>query len=154
MLSHPLRCRRVPCSHSRPGERWQLVFTKTSPEIECRHSRLCQNLKLRLLCQHTYFRLIFFRLETPWLNYEAQGRRFSFMPSVSSARRRKHCWYVPHSVATSISKHVPCQEVGDPGEYNTFLNSRPPSMELSAIQLVINICRETRVPCHIGRSQG
>ena len=53
-----------------------------------------------------------------------------------------------------ISKHVPCQEVGDPGEYNTFLNSRPPSMELSAIQLVIDICRETRVPCHIGRSQG
>jgi len=40
-------------------------------------------------------------------------------------------------------------EVGDPGEYNTFLNSRPPSMELSAIQLVIDICRETRVPCHI-----
>jgi len=40
-------------------------------------------------------------------------------------------------------------EVGDPGEYNTFLNSRPPSMELSAIQLVVDICRETRVPCHI-----
>jgi len=39
--------------------------------------------------------------------------------------------------------------VGDPGEYNTFLNSRPPAMELSAIQLVVDICRETRVPCHI-----
>ena len=37
----------------------------------------------------------------------------------------------------------------DPGLYSTFLDSRPPSMELAAIQLVISVCRQTGVPCHI-----
>jgi len=40
---------------------------------------------------------------------------------------------------------TPC----DPGLYSTFLESRPPAMELRAIQMVIDVCRKTRVPCHI-----
>ena len=66
-----------------------------------------------------------------------------------------NAWLEPNlGQILSSSGRVGLQEVGDPGEYNTFLNSRPPSMELSAIQLVVDICRETRVPCHIGRWQG
>ena len=66
-----------------------------------------------------------------------------------------NAWLEPNlGQILSSSVKVGLQEVGDPGEYNTFLNSRPPSMELSAIQLVVDICRETRVPCHIGRWQG
>ena len=38
---------------------------------------------------------------------------------------------------------------GDPDLYSTFLSSRPASMETAAIQLVIDVCRLTRVPCHI-----
>ena len=38
---------------------------------------------------------------------------------------------------------------GDPGLYSTFLESRPPGMELAAIETVISVCRKTRVPCHI-----
>jgi len=50
--------------------------------------------------------------------------------------------------------HAECEvdgtdDSGDPAEYNTFLESRPPSMEISAIQLVIDICRSSKVPCHI-----
>merc|ERR1712106_1128403 len=50
--------------------------------------------------------------------------------------------------------HAECEvdgtdDTGDPAEYNTFLESRPPSMEISAIQLVIDICRSSKVPCHI-----
>ena len=37
----------------------------------------------------------------------------------------------------------------DPGLYSTFLESRPPAMELAAIRTVISVCRKTRVPCHI-----
>ena len=37
----------------------------------------------------------------------------------------------------------------DPDPYSTFLSSRPASMETAAIQVVISVCRETRVPCHI-----
>ncbi|KAJ2882812.1 Allantoinase [Coemansia asiatica] len=39
----------------------------------------------------------------------------------------------------------------DPTEYNTFLGSRPPTMEVKAIDLVIEMCREfaPHVPCHI-----
>ncbi|KAJ2708157.1 Allantoinase [Coemansia spiralis] len=39
----------------------------------------------------------------------------------------------------------------DPTEYTTFLDSRPPGMEVAAIDLVIKMCREfaPRVPCHI-----
>ena len=37
----------------------------------------------------------------------------------------------------------------DPDLYSTFLSSRPPSMETAAIQLVIDVCRLTGVPCHI-----
>ena len=37
----------------------------------------------------------------------------------------------------------------DPGLYSTFLESRPPGMELAAIMTVISVCRKTRVPCHI-----
>ena len=37
----------------------------------------------------------------------------------------------------------------DPGLYSTFLESRPPGMELAAIRTVISVCRKTRVPCHI-----
>jgi len=50
--------------------------------------------------------------------------------------------------------HAECEvdgtdDSGDPAEYNTFLESRPPAMEISAIQLVIDICRSSKVPCHI-----
>jgi len=50
--------------------------------------------------------------------------------------------------------HAECEvdgtdDSGDPAEYNTFLESRPPAMEISAIQLVIDICRSSQVPCHI-----
>ncbi|KAJ1667012.1 Allantoinase [Coemansia sp. RSA 1813] len=39
----------------------------------------------------------------------------------------------------------------NPIEYNTFLDSRPPNMEVKAIDLVIQMCREfaPHVPCHI-----
>ncbi|KAL9966763.1 hypothetical protein ACROYT_G024882 [Oculina patagonica] len=37
----------------------------------------------------------------------------------------------------------------DPAKYTTFLQSRPEAMENQAIELVINLCREYRVPCHI-----
>ncbi|KAJ2157319.1 Allantoinase [Coemansia sp. RSA 552] len=39
----------------------------------------------------------------------------------------------------------------DPTEYETFLGSRPPNMEVKAIDLVIRMCREfaPHVPCHI-----
>ncbi|KAJ1963689.1 Allantoinase [Dipsacomyces acuminosporus] len=39
----------------------------------------------------------------------------------------------------------------DPTDYSTFLNSRPPNMEVKAIDLVIKMCREfaPHVPCHI-----
>jgi len=50
--------------------------------------------------------------------------------------------------------HAECEvdgvdESGDPAEYKTFLESRPPAMEISAIELVISLCRATLVPCHI-----
>lgn len=38
---------------------------------------------------------------------------------------------------------------GNLNEYATFLESRPASMEDNAIRHVINMCRETKVPCHI-----
>jgi len=38
---------------------------------------------------------------------------------------------------------------GDLNKYNTFLESRPASMEDSAIRYIIDLCRLTRVPCHI-----
>ncbi|CAH3193373.1 unnamed protein product [Porites evermanni] len=37
----------------------------------------------------------------------------------------------------------------DPAKYNTFLQSRPEAMENQAIELVIKLCTEYRVPCHI-----
>ncbi|KAJ2316787.1 hypothetical protein IWW52_003458 [Coemansia sp. RSA 2704] len=39
----------------------------------------------------------------------------------------------------------------DPTSYSTFLDSRPPNMEVKAIDLVIKMCREfaPHVPCHI-----
>ncbi|XP_074622705.1 allantoinase, mitochondrial-like isoform X2 [Acropora palmata] len=37
----------------------------------------------------------------------------------------------------------------DPSKYSTFLESRPEDMENQAIELVIELCREYRVPCHI-----
>lgn len=37
----------------------------------------------------------------------------------------------------------------DPVKYTTFLDSRPEAMEIQAIELVIKLCREYRVPCHI-----
>ncbi|XP_068739908.1 allantoinase, mitochondrial-like [Montipora capricornis] len=37
----------------------------------------------------------------------------------------------------------------DPSKYSTFLESRPESMENQAIEMVIKLCREYRVPCHI-----
>ncbi|KAJ2611552.1 Allantoinase [Coemansia sp. RSA 1365] len=39
----------------------------------------------------------------------------------------------------------------DPTDYETFLSSRPPNMEVKAIDLVIKMCREfaPHVPCHI-----
>ncbi|KAJ1950385.1 Allantoinase [Linderina pennispora] len=42
-------------------------------------------------------------------------------------------------------------EEQDPTAYKTFLDSRPPNMEVKAIDLVIKMCREfaPHVPCHI-----
>ncbi|KAJ2644228.1 Allantoinase [Coemansia sp. RSA 1287] len=42
-------------------------------------------------------------------------------------------------------------EEQDPTHYTTFLESRPPNMEVKAIDLVIKMCREfaPHVPCHI-----
>lgn len=37
----------------------------------------------------------------------------------------------------------------DPHDYHTFLHSRPRLMENKAIQLVIKLCREYKVPFHI-----
>lgn len=41
------------------------------------------------------------------------------------------------------------EEAGDPSSYSTFLASRPQDMELKAINLIIDLCRRTGVPCHI-----
>jgi allantoinase len=41
------------------------------------------------------------------------------------------------------------QKGGDPKEYKTFLQSRPCSMENRAIEMVVNLCREFKVRCHI-----
>lgn len=38
---------------------------------------------------------------------------------------------------------------GDPTDYETFMNSRPPSWEQEAIELLIRLCRETGCPIHI-----
>ena len=38
---------------------------------------------------------------------------------------------------------------GDLNKYSTFLESRPASMEDNAIRYVIEMCKETQVPCHI-----
>jgi len=37
----------------------------------------------------------------------------------------------------------------DPSQYETFLQSRPEKMENVAIEMIIRLCRLTRVPCHI-----
>ncbi|XP_023320245.1 allantoinase, mitochondrial [Eurytemora carolleeae] len=41
------------------------------------------------------------------------------------------------------------EQTGDPNNYSTFLLSRPEEMELKAINLIIELARKTRVPCHI-----
>jgi allantoinase len=44
----------------------------------------------------------------------------------------------------------PCGETaGDPAVYDTYLNSRPPDMELRAIRLLIELCRKTGCRTHI-----
>lgn len=45
----------------------------------------------------------------------------------------------------------PAQEISqtEPHEYQSYLNSRPPSWECSAIQLLIRLCRETQCAVHI-----
>jgi allantoinase len=37
----------------------------------------------------------------------------------------------------------------DPKKYSTFLNSRPKIFENEAISLVVKLCREYKVRCHI-----
>ena len=41
------------------------------------------------------------------------------------------------------------EEVNDPKKYKTFLESRPRTMENKAIELVIKLCKEYKVHCHI-----
>jgi len=41
------------------------------------------------------------------------------------------------------------QPHGDPTVYETFMNSRPPTWEQGAIELLIRLCRETGCPIHI-----
>ena len=44
----------------------------------------------------------------------------------------------------------PCGETsGDPAIYETYLNSRPPDMELRAIRLLIELCRRTGCRTHV-----
>ena len=38
---------------------------------------------------------------------------------------------------------------GDPKLYKTFLHSRPKSMENKAIEMVVRLCKEYAVRCHI-----
>jgi allantoinase len=44
---------------------------------------------------------------------------------------------------------APLHSTGDPSQYDTFLASRPAAWEVSAIDLVIRLCREYRCPVHI-----
>lgn len=48
-----------------------------------------------------------------------------------------------------VEDGIEAEAGGDPDNYSTFLASRPPSMEVKAIQTVIDCCRVTGVRCHI-----
>ncbi|KAM3850242.1 allantoinase, mitochondrial [Diretmus argenteus] len=41
------------------------------------------------------------------------------------------------------------EEIGDPSQYSTFLQSRPDAMEMEAIRTVTSLCLQYRVRCHI-----
>jgi allantoinase len=74
-------------------------------------------------------------------------------PAVNEEQAKEALEQLQHTGATLLF-HAECEvdgtnDSGDPAEYKTFLESRPPSMEISAIQLVISLCRSSKVPCHI-----
>ncbi|XP_066997557.1 allantoinase, mitochondrial isoform X2 [Anabrus simplex] len=56
---------------------------------------------------------------------------------------------------TVLAFHAECglgtahQGNGDPTEYETYLNTRPPEMEIEAIRIVCQLCAKYRVRCHI-----
>ena len=52
-------------------------------------------------------------------------------------------------VHAELDEHLEVAPDVDPCEYNTFLKSRPRSMEDAAIALMIDLCRETRARVHI-----
>lgn len=57
--------------------------------------------------------------------------------------------HVPMLVHAELDGSAPETEGMDPRRYSTFLASRPPSWEVSAIELMIKLCRETGCPVHI-----
>lgn len=57
---------------------------------------------------------------------------------------------VPLLVHAELEAHAPPEDpTADPRRYATFLASRPPAMEIAAVELVIKLCRETRCPVHV-----
>ena len=74
-------------------------------------------------------------------------------PAVNEEQAKEALEQLQHT-GTTLLFHAECEvdginDSGDPAEYKTFLESRPPAMEISAIELVISLCRFSKVPCHI-----
>lgn len=57
--------------------------------------------------------------------------------------------HVPLLAHAELDGPAEVEEEADPRRYATFLASRPPSWEVSAIELMIKLCRETECPVHI-----
>ena len=57
---------------------------------------------------------------------------------------------VPLLVHAELESHAPPEDpTADPRKYATFLASRPPAMEVAAVELMIRLCRETGCPVHV-----
>ena len=57
---------------------------------------------------------------------------------------------VPLLVHAELEAHAPAEDpTADPRRYATFLASRPPEMEIAAVELMIRLCRETGCPVHV-----
>jgi allantoinase len=59
-------------------------------------------------------------------------------------------WQVPLLVHAEIeSPAIAPSSLGDPRRYATYLSSRPPRMEVEAVDQMVRLCRELRCPVHV-----
>ncbi len=59
-------------------------------------------------------------------------------------------WQVPLLVHAEIeSPAIASSSPGDPRRYATYLASRPPRMEVEAVDQMVRLCRELRCPVHV-----